>query len=70
MVSGWRRAAVSWLLLAVVAQLVERNLAKVEVAGSSPVYRSTRRTIRRRTSASRAACVPGRVRVLWRQPVG
>jgi hypothetical protein len=26
--------------LAVVAQLVERDLAKVEVAGSSPVYRS------------------------------
>ena len=27
-------------VLAVVAQLVERDLAKVEVAGSSPVYRS------------------------------
>ena len=26
-----------------VAQLVERNLAKVEVAGSSPVFRSTGR---------------------------
>ena len=27
-------------VLAEVAQLVERNLAKVEVAGSSPVFRS------------------------------
>jgi hypothetical protein len=26
---------------AVIAQLVERNLAKVEAAGSSPAYRST-----------------------------
>ena len=25
---------------AIVAQLVERHLAKVEIAGSSPVYRS------------------------------
>ena len=35
-------ASLHSLVLAVVAQLVERNLAKVEVAGSSPVYRSTR----------------------------
>ena len=28
------------LRLAVIAQLVERDLAKVEVAGPSPVYRS------------------------------
>ena len=27
---------------AIVAQLVERHLAKVEIAGSSPVYRSSR----------------------------
>ena len=32
--------AVSWVSLAELAQLVERNLAKVEVAGSSPVFRS------------------------------
>ena len=28
-----------WLFHAIVAQLVERHLAKVEIAGSSPVYR-------------------------------
>ena len=27
-------------MYAIVAQLVERHLAKVEIAGSSPVYRS------------------------------
>ena len=32
---------------AVLAQLVERNLAKVEVAGSSPVYRSIKILIRK-----------------------
>ena len=39
---------------AVVAQLVERNLAKVEVASPSLVYRSTRRDWLR--CASRRAC--------------
>lgn len=29
---------------AIVAQLVERHLAKVEIAGSSPVYRSCEST--------------------------
>ena len=32
---------------AVLAHLVERNLAKVEVAGSSPVYRSIKILIRK-----------------------
>ena len=31
---------------AIVAQLVERHLAKVEIAGSSPVYRSYERILR------------------------
>ena len=38
-----RRAVVKYYLFvtnAIVAQLVERHLAKVEIAGSSPVYRS------------------------------
>ena len=34
-------------LFAVLAHLVERNLAKVEVAGSSPVYRSIKILIRK-----------------------
>ena len=40
-----RRAVVKYYLFvtnAIVAQLVERHLAKVEIAGSSPVYRSVR----------------------------
>ena len=37
-----RRAITLSTIQAEVAQLVERNLAKVEVAGSSPVFRSGR----------------------------
>ena len=33
-------AKIIFRLYAIVAQLVERHLAKVEIAGSSPVYRS------------------------------
>ena len=36
------------LVIAEVAQLVEHNLAKVRVAGSSPVFRSKQRAVRDR----------------------
>jgi hypothetical protein len=51
---------VSWPPLAAhaeLAQLVERNLAKVEVAGSSPVFRSTRRPSDRPTRGLEAFVV-------------
>ena len=45
--SGWNTPLTSYTddqrRHAEVAQLVERNLAKVEVAGSNPVFRSTGR---------------------------
>ncbi len=36
---------VVFIEIAKIAQLVERNLAKVEVAGSSPVFRSATKNI-------------------------
>ncbi len=39
-----------------VAQLVERNLAKVEVAGSSPVFRSHPAWLSRLTAGTAGCC--------------
>lgn len=38
--------------IAIVAQLVERHLAKVETAGSSPVYRFGKETVNQRFTVS------------------
>jgi hypothetical protein len=41
----WRRSLKIIIRNAKIAQLVERDLAKVEVAGSNPVFRSTTKNI-------------------------